>query len=574
VNSAGIATAKKKGGSTYIVVTAGGKSDSALVEVPTTSCGSVTPTTMAAGDVTTDIGAAGFCAAASTGDYAVIVHNTSLAGSGNVSVEINGSAVGTPPSGGASLNTVAAGGNAFGRALRTWRRDVAAEMRQRRKEALEVAPLRNAAQSWYASRPRRASLATTPPNVGDVMRVNVNISGSSCNDSTMVDARVAAVSNSAIVLADPRNPSPSFTDDEYNGFAQLFDSVINPLDVTNFGAPSDLDNNGRVLLVFTKSVNEKTPRGSSSYVGGLTHSRDLQPKSTCKASNAAEMFYLLVADSLSVVGDSFPKRFVNLVTPATIAHEYQHLINFARRTYLNPGAPQPFEELWLNEGLAHTAEELLFFRRSGRTPRTNFQGADLTSLAIYNQWVGDQAGNWLNYDEYIYRSTATSPFEAGDDISTRGATWSFLRFLADQSFSSDGAFWYDLVNSGDIGIANIRNRLNGMSTTDFQKMFRDFVVSIYVDDFVSGVSSKYTQPSWNQRSLYPRVSQISGQNFVWPLTGIALKDAETKSATLQAGGFQVYRFRGISGTDSFIRVTGASGAALPAGVTISVVRTQ
>jgi hypothetical protein len=455
-----------------------------------------------------------------------------------------------------------------------WRRDVAAEMRHRRMEAAEVAPLRSAARSWYASRPKRAAFAASAPAVGDAMRINVNISGSGCNDSTMVDARVAAVSNSAIVLADPRNPSPSFTDAEYNSYAQLFDSVINPLDVTNFGAPTDLDNNGHVLLVFTKAVNEKTPRGSTTYVGGLTHSRDLQPKATCKASNVAEMFYLLVADSLSVVGDSFPKYFVNLVTPTTIAHEYQHLINFARRTYINPGAPQPFEELWLNEGLSHSAEELLFFRRSGRTPRTNFGGLDLINATIYNQWVGDQAGNWLNYDEYAFRPTETSPFEAGDDISTRGATWSFLRYLADQNFSTDGTFWYNLVNSGDVGITNIRNRLNGLSTAAFQNVFRDFVVSIYTDDFVAGVPAKYTQPSWNTRSLYPRVSQITGQNFVWPLPGSGLKDATTKSASLQAGGFQVYRFRGITGTDSFIRVTGASGAALPTGVTISVVRTQ
>jgi hypothetical protein len=133
VNSAGIATAKKKGGVTYVVTTAGGKSDSARVEVPLTSCGSTAPTTMAVAQVVTDVGTAGFCAASSTGQYAVIVHNNSLSGSGSSSVEVSGIAVGTPPAGGATFSRTA--GSLFGAGQHPWRRDVAAEMRHRRAEA-------------------------------------------------------------------------------------------------------------------------------------------------------------------------------------------------------------------------------------------------------------------------------------------------------------------------------------------------------------------------------------------------------------------------------------------------------
>ena len=105
-------------------------------------------------------------------------------------------------------------------------------------------------------------------------------------------------------------------------------------------------------------------------------------------------------------------------------------------------------------------------------------------------------------------------------------------------------------------------------------MFRDFVISTYTDDFVTGVATKYTQPSWNMRSVYPIVSQAYQVNITWPLNGVPLKDGETSSRTLQAGGFEVYRFRGMSGADSYIRVTGPSGTALPAGITVSVVRIQ
>jgi len=580
VTSEGVATALKKGGSTWVIATAGGKSDSALVEVPTTSCGSVAATALIVGQVATNIGDTGFCSAASTGDYTVIVHNTSLAGAGGVSVEVQGVAISSPPTTGASLS-LAVPGNDFGKALHQWRRDVAAEMRFRRQEAAVAAPFAASARQWYASRPKRASFAAAPPNVGDLVHVNVNISGVGCTDSTMIDARVAAISNSAIVLDDPRNPTGGkYTDAEYNDFAQSFDSVINPLDTTQFGAPTDLDGNQRVLIVFTKAVNERTPAGVDYYIGGLTNSRDLLPKAgaqPCPASNQAEMFYMLVPDSAGVVNTNvFSKSFVTSVTEATLAHEYQHLINFARRRYLNAGAPQVDEALWLNEGISHVAEELLYYRKSGKTPRSNIGGSDLsTANSSFNQWVYYASGDFLNYDEYVFAPSETSPFEAGDALATRGATWSLLRYLADQTMTSDGRVWYNMVNSGESGLTNVQNRF-GLTTTSFTSMFRDFVVSTYTDDFVTNVAPKYTQPSWNMRSIYPRLNQIinSSPPFVWPMKGTGLNDAETRTANVQAGGFKVYRFTGLPGADSYIRVKGFGGTTLPTGVTISVVRTQ
>jgi hypothetical protein len=576
VNSAGVATALKKGGSTWVVASAGGKSDSAFVEVPLTSCGTTAATTMTVGQVVTDVGAAGFCAAASTGEYAVIVHNNTLSGTGTTSLEVTGIAVGAPPASGASFSRAVTNSGMAGH-LRTWRRDVGAEMRHRRAEAAQVAPLISGAQAWYANRSKRASLSTTASAVGDIMRINVSLTNS-CNDSTMVDARVAAVSNTAIVLADPRNPGGGFTDAEYNEFAQMFDSIINPLTVANFGAATDLDNNGnRVLLVFTKSVNERTPANAEFYVGGLTHSRDLFPKTggvgvvSCAASNVAEMFYLLVPDPTGIVnGNEFDKTFVNAVTDATVAHEYQHLINFARRKYINAGAPQANEELWLNEGLSHMVEELLFYRRTGRSPRSNLGFAEtVSSQAVFKPFADYMGGNFLAYDEYVFRAAETSPFEPNDESATRGATWAFLRYAADQTSTSDGSLWFNLVNSGQTGTTNLQNRL-GFTATQLLALLRDFTIANYTDDFVTSVQPKYTHPSWNMRSIYPGLLNFPP----WPLNRSPIQDGQTTTTSIQAGGIKVYGFRGIAGTDAFVRVTGTSGTALPAGVTISVVRTQ
>ena len=58
-------------------------------------------------------------------------------------------------------------------------------------------------------------------------------------------------------------------------------------------------------------------------------------------------------------------------------HEFQHLISASRRLYVNDASE--FEETWLNEGLSHIAEELLFYSASGLAPRQNITLAQLTN---------------------------------------------------------------------------------------------------------------------------------------------------------------------------------------------------
>ncbi|MEO5567562.1 MAG: hypothetical protein ABIR92_03675 [Gemmatimonadaceae bacterium] len=575
VSATGVAKSLKKGGSTYVVASAGGKSDSALVEVPATACGAVMPATMTIGQVITDIGADGFCAAGSGAEYTVVAHNTSLASIGSSSIEISAVAVGNPPTTYGASRSVAP---AVGGGMASFRRrDIAAESRHRQNEEATMAPLAAAMRSWYASRSKRATLDLQVPAVGDLMTINVDIaSANGCAAPTAastISMRVAAVSDAAVVLADPRNPTGGFTDPEYAQFAAMFDSVIYPLDVGTFGTPTDLDANQRVLLVFTKAVNERTPAGVDYYIGGLTHSRDLAPRSSCAGSNVAEMFYLLVPDPTGTVNTNvFSKSFVTAVTDVTVAHEFQHLINFARRRYLLPGAPLPSEELWLNEGLSHIAEELLYYRRTGRTPRAN---VGLTEIgAQFDHFANYMSGNFLNYDEYASAPPASSPFRSGDDLMTRGATWSFLRYAVDQKFPSDGQFWLELANggqSGQTGLTNLQNRL-GVNAAGLAGMLRDFNVAVYADDYIPGTVAKYTHPSWNMRSIYPGLQGYP--QFDYPLTASFLSNGQPLPASISAGGFKLYRFRTLTASDGLVRATGSSGSALPPTISLSVIRTK
>jgi hypothetical protein len=591
VTSAGEATSLRKGGSTYVVATAGGMSDSALVEVPTTPCGVTARTPMSVGQVVTGIGAAGFCAADTPGaEYTLIAFNSSLVSAANAVIEVIGQGLDAPPT---SSRASLASRPAFVRStnLRSIdyrRRDVRGEAVFREAEVAMLAPRVAAAQAWYRNRSGTALRAVVVPSVGDIVPMNVSMSTSATCPSVIHNTRVAAVSASAIVLNDVNNPSDAlsgaFTDADYASMAATFDTLINPLDTLTFGAPTDLDNNGRVIILFTREINALTPaiNPAGTYIGGRTMQRDLFPKTGigdathpagCAGSNVAEVFYMLVPDSAGTInGNSFPHSFVLSQTPVTIAHEYQHMINFSRRMYLLGLTSDKWaDETWLHEGLSHEAEELLFHRASGLTTRANIGLSDLVATDItFNAFNNDMQGDFYLYDAYAGATATTSPYGQVDGLNTRGATWSFLRYAMDQLGRTDGDLLYRLVNSGQIGLTNLQTQL-GLSASGLQSMFRDFVVSVYADDYVSNVAAQYTQPSWDMRSIYPG---FKDPTFFFPIDTHPLSDNAAFSTALVAGGFTVYRFKAVPGTDAFVRATGSAGSAMPPAITLAVIRTM
>jgi hypothetical protein len=257
-------------------------------------------------------------------------------------------------------------------------------------------------------------------------------------------------------------------------------------------------------------------------------------------------------------------------TVVTIAHEYQHMINISRRMYLLNLTSGWIDEVWLHEGLSHMAEELLFHRASGLPTRANIglQSIVETDRAAdaFNDYM---LGNFFLYDAYVEEAESASPYRQSDDLATRGATWSFLRYAADRLGPTDGDLFFRLVNSGQTGLTNLLAQLN-LSATDFQALERDFTVSVYADDFVS-VSGAYTQPSWNMRSIYPGIGIA---DFRWPLSVEPLSDNKPIAAAVFAGGSASYRFSTVRSNEAFVYVTGTAGAPMPASMSLTIIRTK
>ena len=445
------------------------------------------------------------------------------------------------------------------------------ELALRQRSVAELTPLIPAARMSRQQGAGRFSLSVAVPTVGDIMKFNTN-ARDACANPTMRAGRVAAITNRAIVVADTANPANGFTTADFQNFGAAFDTLVFPVDSTNFGAPTDIDNNQRVILFFTRAVNELTPPNAGFYVGGFFFSRDLFPTtpssgvSGCPASNFAEMFYMLAPDRDGVVNQNVRTiDFVRSVALATLAHEFQHLINASRHLYVNGSSA--FEDTFLDEGLAHVAEELAFYRSSGLRPHQNLTYAMINSSpSIQVAFDNFAAANFRRFDEYLSDPQANSPYADNAFIPTRGAIWSFLRYAADRRGSSESEMWFQLANppTNVHGIGNITRSV----TPDLAGWVRDWTIANYADDFVPDLASVDTHQSWNLRSIV----EVVNQGF-WALDTQPVDSSNITSVSIGDGSAAYLRFAVRPGAVGGGRLT-ARGAAAPPGFTLSILRTK
>ncbi|HEX7942557.1 MAG TPA: hypothetical protein VF488_12170, partial [Gemmatimonadaceae bacterium] len=435
-------------------------------------------------------------------------------------------------------------------------RDEGFENRLRGVERATLTSRFAAARQWNAA--RVPSLPSTLA-VGDLVTVNVNATDP-CNNPQYHVARVMAIGAKALVLNDTLNPKPGFTSADFQRYATRFDTLIYPLDVGAFGEPTDIDKNGHVAIVFTRSVNELTPRGAFSFVGGLTFSRDLFPQvataraQACPSSNEGEYLYLMTPDpSGTINGNRRTNGFVDTNTTAVMAHELVHLINASRKLYVNTAAPK-FEVKWLDEGLAHIAEELLFYKESGLSSRSNLTYFNLAETArTRTAYTADMSPNAGRYKEYLGAPSSSSPYRAGDELTTRGATWSFLRYLADRKGSSDGDVFSRLVNSSVVGVAN----LQAVFGNDVGSFVRDWSAAQAVDD-VQGATAELQQPSWNWRSIFGGVT-ASPALYPLPVTHMSAT-TPSYAGSVVPGGSAFFDFTVAANDTATLTLDGQAGA--------------
>jgi hypothetical protein len=564
VDAAGVFTAVGAGATTITAVSGALSGSAALQVCPSLAVGGVYTATMP--------GASSVCfsgGASGAAEYTYMPVN--LSNSSSLSLTLLGT--GIVPVAGPPSPSLAPGGQLLGvspalQREQDQRDDAHMAMLERDTRLGESLARRSDARVERRRSGPRMNIVSTVPAVGDLWSLNTAQGcGGARDDRT---GRVVSIGNHVIIVADTTNPPGGFTQAQYDSIRLEFDTLAYPVDTTNFGGPTDLDENQRVVAFYTRAVNELSPPASSVITLGYFTARDLfsSEPTSCPRSNEGEMFYMMVPDPTGAVNSNV--RTVSQVrglTVGTMAHELQHLINASRRVYIVE--TPTFEEVWLNEGLSHIGEELLFYRTSvGLAPRGNIVVGNLTTgpnasrrVAAFNTYANPNFGRLRGW---LQRPDTAGPIKNNDALAVRGAIWAFLRYSADRLNGTDSQLWFNLVNSETSGLANLQAAMG----VDPLVWTRDFISAMYADDAVAGIGAAQQVTSWSFRSLYIAL-YTSYQLGPRPLT-----NGSPLTLSYSRGGGTAYARFGVP-TGSFASLTALSGGVAPTSpYSLIVVRTK
>ena len=407
---------------------------------------------------------------------------------------------------GAGVATRLAARAAGAGALRTAGRSTAQSRLDARLRALEGAMAREAAmlarQREAAGQARLERLDGATANQFTTTRTFKTLANVFGTSFETVTATLKYTGTNIVIYVDNESPA-GFTDEAIAALGPLFDRTLFPIGSAAFGSASDIDANGRIIVLMTPKVNalvNAAECAEQGFITGYFFGFDLA--STGTNSNRGEVFYTLVPDPNGQFSCAHAVDDVEQIVPATFIHELQHMISYNEHVLVRDGDE---EDVWLNEGLSLIAEELASRYYEDRYPapsgRTN-----------PDQLFPDSAQGFItNNLIYAYNYLKDSPdvsvttFESSGTLEERGAAFLFLRWLLDQK---GPGLARQLVQSSLTGIQNVSVKAG----EPFEALFGDFAVAVYTDSLPGvardAVPPRYRFTSRNLRRLFARLHQI------------------------------------------------------------------
>ncbi len=376
---------------------------------------------------------------------------------------------------------------------------------------------------------------------------------SSCTAFDKVGATVRTVGRHGVIYTDDANPvtAESLTGDDLAALNTLFDDYLFPIDTVAFGRESDINGDQRVAMLITVAVNNITPDCSNGRIIGYFYGADLITASV--GSNRREVFYTLAPNAATSGCTAVTRTQALRALPTVLIHEMQHMISYNQRVRLR-GASQ--EDLWLNEGLSHFAEELGYRGiPDSRCP---------ASTSCFSQFLSanvDNAYSYLNSPEAIH---LVAPGNNSSPLAYRGAAWLFVRWLADH-FAADTLLGSQvtrgLVQSGLDGATNV----SGVAAVDFPTLVGEWQAANYLENLPGFAQvGRLRYRSWNLRSLYA-ANFPTLYSKPYPLTPDSTSGSYSHGGTLRAGSGKHVRFRLAAGsTGVTVRLTDGSSNTPPA----------
>jgi len=444
--------------------------------------------------------------------------------------------------------------------------------------------------------------AIAPPAVGENKSYRMRRTINSVSTYDEVNFRVVYSGTKLVILEDPASPRARQMDDEYVKLGQEFDQVMyNQLLV--FGDPlvvdSALDNNGRMLALFSPRVNNFTIGGLTNQILGFVTICDYFPRvpitlpnntviPACPSSNEAEAFYALVPDP---DGGGYSVSFWRRIIRGTLIHEAKHIASYAWRYYFDASE---LEETWLEEATAQQASEI--WARSiyskGAKQDITWSDGPKCDYASAGGSCPDPAEGILHHFGFVYdHYVATETKSILDDPSATfdpviyGSSWSFIRYVTDTYGQSEAAFLSSIVKvQNDHGVANVASK----SGRPFSELLGMFSLASAADNYpgTNLTDPKLRLASWNSRDLFQNMSTNLFRSdgsaafpLAWPLLSRKVSfgnfaSSESDVGQLRGGGFVVWELSGAQAGPQALAIRSSTGGTPPSLIGMTILRIQ
>ena len=340
---------------------------------------------------------------------------------------------------------------------------------------------------------------------------------SSTGSTYCVDSNLVGSANGAEFYLD-KNLNSSILD--FSSIVSEYNNKIYPALNNAFGSPSDINKDGKVIILTTDIKDGSTANSGfvAGFVDPLNFSKDVQ--GSVARSNAMEILYMdgaeLITKRTSALKNGDPDPYL-----ATVAHEMQHLIRFQ---YSKGG-----DATWIDEGTSEVSSDL-----SGYGPQSDrikcFRGDTSYSICSSNP-IGIQG---------------TSPFNWGSTLRNYAYSYAFMRYIYLAS-GSNSTQRNTFLQSSVVGINNFRastsdglmevfktssayinnngsTALGSNSSSMFTKLFiyffgrsQDFTSFSNTDVFIAGSGTDLTSVNTNfplNYSTYTLPSGITNLRFL------------------------------------------------------------
>jgi hypothetical protein len=446
----------------------------------------------------------------------------------------------------------------------------------------------------------RVAMAVAPPAVGDQLSYRMRRTLSSAVQYDEVTFRVVYSGTKMVILEDNASPLAGQMDAEYVRLGEEFDQVMFD-QLLAFGNPlvvdSALDNNGRMLALFTPRVNNYQLNGLTNQIMGFVTLCDFFPREpqtlpdgsiipACPSSNEGEAFYALVPDQSAGWSISLWRRLIR----GTLIHEAKHIASYAWRYYYEASQ---LEEIWLEEATAQAASELWARNMYSGGWKQDLGWADgpACDYAPVGGGCPDPAEGILHHFGFLYdhyealesKSILDDPFGSLDAV-IYGSSWSFIRYVTDAYSQSEAALFSALIQvQNDRGVANVVSKTG----RPFSELLGMFSLASTADNYPGATINdpKLKLASWNSRDLFQNMSDniTDGTSalfpLAWPLRArmVSFGDfssAQSQVSQLRGGGFAAWEIAGTQSGPQALAIRSPEGGPAPALIGMTILRIQ